>query len=140
MSSPHPPPARPDPAAEQILFNVVAEIEAFAELDESLEDEPTGYVRAMRAVGVPYQPDVWFPGLTPARRKAYSRAARRLEGAGLVRRMTEPNRDRLTHLQLTPAGLRRALDLIGPGSDRTAVLEGLLRMAWTWELIDAIRK
>jgi hypothetical protein len=128
-----------DHDADAILRAVLAQIETFGELPEIVARGPDPSVVAMRNVGVPYRPSAWFlERLTPARHKAYSRAAERLEGAGLVCRITGEEGDRLSRVQLTPAGLERALDLAGPSADRTAVAEGLRRTAWGKDLMAAL--
>ena len=54
---------------------------------------------------VRYTPAVWFTDrATPARRQRWSRWTRRLARAGLLARITEPSRDRVTHVRLTPDG------------------------------------
>jgi len=121
--------------AADILAAVLAEIEALRQLGIALEAGASRRLAQLRDLGIPYRPDDWFGGpLNWARRKAYSRAAARLEGAGLLLRITEPNRDRVTHVQLTAAGLRRALRLVGPRADLAAVAEGLGRTTWGKEL------
>jgi len=124
-----------DRHAADILAAVLAEIEALKHLGTALEEGASPRLAGLRDVGIAYRPDDWFGGpLSGARRKAYSRAAARLEGAGLLLRITEPNRDRVTHLQLTAAGLRRALRLVGPRADLAAIAEGLGRTTWGREL------
>jgi hypothetical protein len=55
---------------------------------------------------VRYAPAVWFEErATPARRQRWSRWTRRLTWAGLLDRITEPSRDRVTHVRLTPDGM-----------------------------------
>ena len=122
-----------------ILVAVLAEIEALPYLGTELEAGATRSLAELRDVGIPYRPGDWFGGpLSPARRKAYSRAATRLEDAGLVLRVTEPNRDRVTHLQPTAAGLRRAMRLVGRRADLAAIAEGLRRTAWGGHLAEVV--
>jgi hypothetical protein len=129
-----------DRDADAILCAVLAEIEAFAELDELVAHGPDPGALAMRTVGVPYRPAMWFSEpLTAARRKAYSRATERLEWAGLVRRVPGGEGRRVSRVQLTAWGLRRALELAGPGADREAVAEGLCRTAWGGHLAEVVR-
>ncbi len=53
-----------------------------------------------------YAPAAWFPErATSARRQRWSRWTRRLARAGLLDRITEPSRDRVKHVRLTPDGL-----------------------------------
>jgi len=120
-----------DRDADAILLAVLAEIEAFGELAERVARGADPGVVAMRNAGVPYRPAAWFSEpLAVARHKAYSRATERLEGEGLVRRITGERGRRVSRVQLTGAGLVRALELAGPGADRAAVAEGLRRTAW----------
>jgi len=126
---------RLDRNAREILLNVLAQIEAFSELDASLAEGPDQYPSTMRSMGVPYQPNAWFAKpLDDARRQAYSRATKQLERAGLIQRVTEPDRNRVTHLLLTPAGLRCAMELAGPHADRMAVAKGLWLTNWGRDL------
>jgi len=120
-----------DRHAADILAAVLAEIEALKQVGTALEDGASPRLAGLRDLGIPYRPDDWFDGpLSWAHRKAYSRAAVRLASAGLVLRITQPKRDRVTHLQLTGAGLRRALRLVGRRADLAAIAEGLGRTAW----------
>ena len=125
--------------SDTILMSILAEIETFAAMPDAAFDEPDPYVFAMYADGVPYEPAFWNGGpLSVVRRMAFSRAARRLEGRGLVRRVTEKGRNRVRCLVPTAAGLARALALVGDGADRQAVREGLRRTQWGTELANAI--
>lgn len=122
---------RVDRDADAILCALLAEIETFGELPEIVARGPDPFVVAMRNVGVPYRPGAWFSErLTLARYKAYSRATDRLECAGLLCRITGEKGERVSRVQLTPAGLDRAFELAGPSADRTAVAEGLRRTEW----------
>jgi len=80
--------------------------------------------------GVPYTPDDWCEQpLSAARRKAISRAAQRLESSGLLIRVTEPNRNRVTHLLPTLDGLLKAFRLTSQ-ADFKSIIAGLHRTAW----------
>lgn len=128
-----------DRDARMILLALLAQIEGFGELDEPMLNAPEGLLGDMQHKGVPYQPDAWFDGPLPwALRKRYSRAARRLEQAGLVSRITEPRRDRVRCLRPTPAGLRLALQLAGPAVARDAIITGLQRTSWGSELTGVV--
>jgi len=117
--------------ARYLLLAILAEIELFAEVPDDAFDAGNSFVVAMSREGVPFAPAVWVgQPLPPARRMAFSRAARRLADRSLVRRVTERLRDRVRHLVLTPAGLARAIALAGDQADRTAVREGLQRTRW----------
>lgn len=116
---------------EQILVALLAEIEVFADVPEDalLGNDP--YVRSMVTIGIPYSPATWFgEAVTPSQRMACSRAARRLATEGLVERILEGHRDRVTHLVPTTGGLRQALKIAGPDACSGAVMEGLQRTTW----------
>ena len=123
----------------EILLNVLAQIEVFPELDVNLAAGLNPYPAAMRTIGVPYRPDTWFDKpLDNVRRQAYSRATKWLERAGLVHRITEPYRNRVTHLVLTFAGLQQAIEIAGPQADRLAITEGLRMTNWGKDLAMAM--
>ena len=125
--------------ARDVLLALLAEIEVFGELGGQVKTGTPRELVELRDLGIPYQPAAWFGGpLDGARRKAYSRAATWLEGAGLVLRTTQPRRPRVTHLQLTAAGLRRALELAGRSADRAAIAEGLGHTRWGQQLAGEI--
>jgi len=110
---------------------LLAEIEAFGELDLGQKNIIDPYLVDMHYIGIPYSPTQWFGKTLPvAQRKAYSRAANRLEQAGLVVSIKEPNRSRVTHLRLTADGLHRVLYLVGANADLMAIAEGLQKTAW----------
>jgi len=123
--------------AQAILNALLDEIETLGRLEQAKWND-VGRAKeyeAFRRAGVPYRPAVWFGGpLRWAARKAYSRAAKRLDWAGLVWRIMHRRCDRVAYLQLTALGLRRALQLRGPGADRTALAEGFRRTAWGADL------
>jgi hypothetical protein len=52
-----------------------------------------------------YEPAAWLRQRpTPRNRSRWSRWTRRLAGAGLIRRLTEPNRDRVRQVVITATG------------------------------------
>jgi hypothetical protein len=117
--------------ARFLLLAILAEVELFAEVPDDAFDAGDPFVVAMNKEGVPFAPALWVgQPLPPARRMAFSRAARRLADRGLARRVTEARRDRVRYLVLTPAGLSRSIALAGDKADRTAVREGLARTRW----------
>jgi hypothetical protein len=123
-----------------ILVALLVELEVFAELPEEVMESGDPHVVGMIGKGVPYTPDDWFGSpLSDARRKALSRAARRLEAKGFVRRITDPNRGRLRYLRPTPDGLREFFRLV-PNADPAAACEGLCRTAWGRELLAEINR
>ena len=121
--------------AEKILFGVLAEIEALPIFGPALTRGATPELVQIRDNGIPYRPAEWYGiPLDCAERQAYSRAAIRLEAHGVLRRITEPRRDRVTHLQLTATGLRLALSRAGRRADRSAIAEGLRLTRWGKDL------
>ena len=125
--------------AEKILLAVLAEIETLPMLGSSLTRGTMPELVQMRDNGIPYRPAEWYGiALDCAERQAYSRAAMRLEAYGVLRRITEPRRDRVTHLQLMPLGLRLALRLAGRRADRSAIAEGLRLTRWGKDLAASI--
>lgn len=127
---------------DDLLQIILAEIETFADLSDELLDSNVWYVKEMATVGVPYRPAVWLNRrpLPRDRRQSISRVARRLERHGLVQRITEAKRDRVTHLRPTPAGLWRALALAGAKSDHQAVIRGLRLIYWAGSLAAEIER
>ena len=127
--------------ARAILNALLDEIETLGRLEQAEWEDfwRSGEYEDFRRVGVPYRPAVWFGGpLSWAARKGYSRAAKRLDWAGLVWRIMHRRCERVAYLQLTALGLRHALQLRGPGVDRTALAEGLRRTVWGADLADQV--
>ena len=127
-------------SGRKLLLSVLAGIETLPGLGDVLTRGTTWELVQLRDKGIPYQPAQWDnTPLNEARRQAYSRAAVQLENRGVLRRITEPYRDRVTHVQLTATGLRLALRLAGRHADRLAIAEGLRLTPWGKELAGAIR-
>lgn len=121
--------------ARNVLLSVLAEIETLPVLGAALMRGATADLVQLRGKGIPYQPAQWNGAtLDYAQRQAYSRAAMRLENLGVLRRITEQHRDRVTHVQLTATGLRLALRVAGRRADRSAIAEGLRMTSWGREL------
>ena len=128
-----------DADEQAILFTILADLETLAELPDDALATGSRYRSTLLRVGLPFASAEWSHGpLAPRRRMAFSRAARRLESRGLVRRVTEKNRDRAVALVPTPDGLARALELAGDRADCGAVREGLRRTHWGTALANAI--
>jgi len=117
-----------------ILYAVVAEIEAFGAVDPvDIETSISSFYPEMRTIGVPYQPSVWFSRLPPAQRKRYSRATRRLERSVYLDRILERRRERVTHVRPTFAGLDWVIASAGT-VNLADLAEGLRRCEWASEL------
>lgn len=64
-----------------------------------------------------YEPTAWFRQRPTSRnRSRWSRWTRRLASAGLVRRLTEPNRDRVRQVAITKRGLDWIHEHCGSGA------------------------
>ena len=129
-----------DRDGKHILLAVLAELEVFSTLDETLFEKGNPYVWNVRHVGIPYCPAVWFGGrLSAGRRKSLTRATRKLTRKRLVRRVTEKRRDRLTHLRLTPDGFSQALQLADQKVEWQQLVESLAWIEWAddlWQALD----
>jgi hypothetical protein len=129
-----------DRDGNRVLLQVLAEIEVFSTIDLLFETKHP-YVEGVQRLGIPYRPAIWFGGpLSGSRRKAISRATTKLAVRGLVKRMTQNRRDRVTHLRLTRAGFRRAIDLAGE-FDLGQMVESLARIDWAdplWNVLDEL--
>jgi hypothetical protein len=126
--------------ARSILLSVLVEIEGLPRLGDALKRGATWELKQVRDQGIEYKPAKWngVP-LDEAQRQAYSRAVLHLEKFGIVQRITERHRDRVTHVRPTSRGLRLALRLAGRSADRSAVTEGLQLTHWGLELADKMR-
>lgn len=64
-----------------------------------------------------YSPAAWLGQLPTSRnRSRWSRWTRRLAAAGLIRRLTEPNRDRVRQVVISNAGLTWIAEHCGDGA------------------------
>lgn len=64
-----------------------------------------------------YEPAAWLRQRPTSRnRSRWSRWTRRLAGAGLIRRLTEPNRDRVRQVVITAAGMDWISEHCGSGA------------------------
>ncbi len=119
----------------ELLYPIVAEIESFGAMDPVvLKQAVAPFIRAMQTVGVPYSPSTWFGALAPAERKRLTRATKRLEVLGYLERVTEPNRDRATHVRPTYAALAWVIDTAGESVNLAELSEGLSRCEWADDL------
>lgn len=123
-------------AANDLLVILLVQVEVFGEWDGA-PGWPDAELHAMRSIGIPYKPSVWFDDRTPARRMLHSRAARYLEQNWLVDRITERHRNRVQYIVFRQAGLKQALDAAGPSADRDLIARGLELTTWGGRLIKA---
>jgi hypothetical protein len=126
--------------ARNLLRAVLIEIEWLPVFGADLSSGRTLELKGIRDRGIPYAPAKWDAApLSDAERQACSRATLQLQGLGLLERITEPRRDRVTHVRPTASGLRLALQLAGPDADRLAIREGLGLTTWGKELADGMQ-
>lgn len=98
----------------ELLCNVLADIETFAEIGRRVRISEMRFAKSMREIGVPFTPSLWKCGrATPAQQMAYTRAVRRLERMKLITRVSEPSRDRTTHVKPTEAAIATLIELLG---------------------------
>lgn len=111
-----------------ILLESLAAIEALG------AGELSGPMAAeLRQLGHPYRPAQWRGAiLSPAERTRYSLTAAKLEAAGMIRRVAAMA-GRTTHIALTAAGVKRAIEIAradGGSPDREAIDRGIELCDW----------
>lgn len=114
-----------------VLESLLREIEKFGRLPEWRRRLTNPEAEQMILRGVRYKPSRWTSeAITPARRVQLSRTIRRLDATGLVTRLTERGRDRVSCLQFTTGGLSLALNLADGAVNFDAVIDGLDLTDW----------
>jgi hypothetical protein len=104
----------------------MADIETFIELSDRLQRSDERFVRAIREVGIPYTPSAWKRGnITSAQKMAYTRAVRRLEQSGFIHRISEPKRDRTTHIKPTRLAIDAVMQRLGDKMNRENLVKSL---------------
>ena len=86
----------------QLAKCLVAELEVFAEIDLDMPGITDSWIVGMLRHGIPFTPSYWAGDENPQRKMQLVRAAKQLEQMGLLKRVTEPNRDRTTHVIPSP--------------------------------------
>lgn len=133
-----PDPTVPDSDGAAVLQALLRRLIWFASLDEPVAAQSRQpEVAGLRRHGIPYSTCEWFGPIDDWQRQRYSRATMRLEGNGYVIRITEPRRDRVTHLRPTLNGLMWALRA-SPATDIGEVTTALRRTEWGRRLADDI--
>ena len=80
--------------------------------------------------GIPFTPGYWAGDENPSRKMRLVRAAKRLEQMGLLKRVTEPNRDRTTHVIPSPELILETIDQLGGEANADAVIAALSQTDW----------
>lgn len=116
--------------AEEVLFRIVLMLDTYGGGD-SWTRSAEGAAARFRQSGIEYDPSGWMDrALGLAEKKRFSRALDELEQAELIVRVAYCGRT--THVQPTPAGLKKALGLT-PDADLARVAAGLALAEWAPE-------
>ena len=86
----------------QLAKWLVAELEVFAEIDLEVPGITDPWITGMLRHGIPFTPSYWSGDENPRQKMRLVRTAKQLERIGLLKRVTEPNRDRTTHVIPSP--------------------------------------
>lgn len=114
----------------QLAKWLLAELEVFAEIDLDVPGITDSWLTAMLRHGIPFTPGYWTGDENPSRKMRLVRAARQLERKGLLKRVTEPNHDRTTHVIPSPALISETIGQLGDEVDVDAVIAALSRTDW----------
>ncbi|MDZ4850824.1 MAG: hypothetical protein SGI77_16170 [Pirellulaceae bacterium] len=98
----------------ELFCNVLADTKTFAEIGRRVRMSKMRFTKSMGEVGVPFTSSLWKCGrATASQRMAYTRAVRRLERMRLIARISEPSRDRTTHVKPTEAAIATLIEYLG---------------------------
>ena len=109
---------------------LLAELEVFAEIDLDVPGITDSWIVGMLRHGVPFTPSYWGGDKNPRRKMQLVRAAKQLEQMGRLKRVTEPNRDRTTHVIPTPELISETIGRLGDEVSVDAVIAALSRTDW----------
>lgn len=109
---------------------LVAELEVFAEIDLDLPGIKSSWLTGMLHHGIPFSPSYWVGDENPRRKMRLVRAAKQLEQKGLLTRVTEPNRDRATHVIPSLELISETIDQLSDEANLGAVVAALSRTDW----------
>lgn len=80
--------------------------------------------------GIPFTPSYWSCDENPRQKMRLVRTAKQLERIGLLKRVTEPNRDRTTHVIPSPELISETIGRLGDDVNVDAVISALSRTGW----------
>lgn len=80
--------------------------------------------------GIPFTPSYWAGDENPRRKMQLVRAAKQLEQMGRLKRVTEPNRDRTTHVIPSLELISETIDQLRDEANLDAVIAGLSQTDW----------
>ncbi|MDA7874266.1 hypothetical protein N9B17_03775 [Rhodopirellula sp.] len=118
----------------QLASRLLAEIEVFSEIDVSAVGISSTWLDGMRNRGIPFTPEDWSATHGPSRKMQLVRAARDLESMGLLRRITEPHRNRTTHVIPSIQLLQQTIVKLNGHANVAAICSGLQQTHWGHEL------
>lgn len=125
----------------EVLCAVLADIETFPEIDAIVLQGNDRFVRSMLKKGVPFTPSTWIRNAVfSAHKMDFTRAVRKLEMDGALTRLTEPKRDRTTHVIPTASAIATITRRLGSRVDRGAVLRGLRRTIWGTSIANELER
>ena len=122
----------------QLAKCLVAELEVFAEIDLDLPGTKCSWLVGMLRRGIPFTPSQWVGDESAGRKMGLVRAAKQLEQMGWLKRVSEPNRDRTTHVIPSPELISETIDQLGDEVDVDAVIAALSRTDWGADLADQL--
>ncbi|MGB7328729.1 hypothetical protein SH528x_000227 [Novipirellula sp. SH528] len=122
----------------QLAKHLVAELEVFAEVQLDVPGISDPWISGMLHRGIPFTPSFWAGDRIPQRKMRLVRAAEQLERLELLKRVTEPNRDRTTHVIPSTKLIVDTIDQLGNQVDLNAVVAGLSRTAWGRGIADQL--
>ena len=109
---------------------LVAELEVFAEIDLDRPGARDLWLTGMLRHGIPFTPSYWTGNDSPGAKMRLVRAATQLEQKGLLTRVTEPNRDRTTHVIPSLELISETIDQLGDEANVDAVIAALSLTDW----------
>ena len=122
----------------QLAKWLVAELEVFAEIDLDRSGIKSSWLTGMLHHGIPFTPGYWAGDENPPRKMRLVRAAKQLEQIGWLERVTEPNRDRTTHVIPSPELISETIDQLGDKANVDAVIATLSQTDWGVGLADQL--
>lgn len=114
----------------QLAKWLVAELEVFAEIELNVPGITDSWLTGMLRHGIPFSPSYWAGDENPQKKMQLVRAAKQLEQMGLLKRVSEPNRDRTTHVIPSPELISETIDQLGDEANLDAVIAALSRTDW----------
>ena len=114
----------------QLAKWLVAELEIFAEIDLGAPGITDPWITGMLRHGIPFTPSYWSGDENPRQKMRLVRTAKQLERIGLLKRVTEPNRDRTTHVIPSPELISETIGRLGDDVNVDAVISALSRTDW----------